>query len=284
MVRSHLYVPANNLDRLVKAIDRGADSLIIDLEDGVSPTNKDLARENLRQFLDECGTTVPIWVRVNSERAWLEQDLEAAVTQKCSGIVLPKTNSLSDLELLDSLMSELEASRGITEAIEVSALIESATGILNVQSISRASRVSRLQLGETDLRADLGVATLTDETSLQFARSMVVFASAAAGIDSPVAAVSTNFSDLDAFRRSTQEYKSYGFFGRACIHPSQIPIVNEVFTPSDEEIAAAQEIIDLLSASGGGVAVDSRGHMIDEAVAKIARRALSGRSSKKYNS
>jgi len=278
-VRSHLYVPANNLDRLVKAIDRGADSLIIDLEDGVAPAEKDLARENLTQFLDECSTSVQIWVRVNSERKWLERDLEAAINQNCSGIVLAKTSSPSDLESLDSMIRELEVSRGIIETIDVSALIESATGILNVRSISKAPRVSRLQLGETDLRADLGITTLLDETSLQFARSMAVFASAAAGIDSPVAAVSTNFSDLEAFRRSTQEYKSWGFFGRACIHPSQVPIVNEVFTPSDEEVAAAQEIIDLLSDSGGGVAVDSRGHMIDEAVAKIARRTLSARRS-----
>jgi citrate lyase subunit beta/citryl-CoA lyase len=131
-----------------------------------------------------------------------------------------------------------------------------------------------LQLGEADLRADLGTSGTAGESTTQFARGMAVFASAAAGINPPVAAVSTNFKDLDAYRKSSQDFKEWGYFGRACIHPAQIEIANEVFTPSPDELAAAQDIIDRLVAAGGGVALDVKGRMIDEAIAKIARRTL----------
>ena len=272
--RSHLYVPANDLERLTKALGRGADALIVDLEDGVSPTDKDLARQNLATFLNDLNSEVEIWVRVNPEKGALESDLAAAVHKNCRGIVLAKATTLAEIQNLDSLLTGIENSRGITKKLEVSALIESAAGVFNAQSIATGPRVTRLQLGEADLRADLGTSGAAGETTTQFARSMAVFASAAAGINPPVAAVSTNFKDLDAYRKSSQDFKEWGYFGRACIHPAQIEIANEVFTPSPDELAAAQDIIDRLVAAGGGVALDVKGRMIDEAIAKIARRTL----------
>ena len=272
--RSHLYVPANDLERLTKALGRGADALIVDLEDGVSPTDKDLARQNLATFLKDFNSEVEIWVRVNPEKGALESDLAAAVHKNCRGIVLAKATTLAEIQNLDSLLTGIENSRGITKKLEVSALIESAAGVFNAQSIATGPRVTRLQLGEADLRADLGTSGTAGESTTQFARSMAVFASAAAGINPPVAAVSTNFKDLDAYRKSSQDFKEWGYFGRACIHPAQIEIANEVFTPSPDELAAAQDIIDRLVAAGGGVALDVKGRMIDEAIAKIARRTL----------
>jgi citrate lyase subunit beta/citryl-CoA lyase len=272
--RSHLYVPANDLERLTKALGRGADALIVDLEDGVSPTDKDLARQNLATFLNDLNSEVEIWVRVNPEKGALESDLAAAVHKNCRGIVLAKATTLAEIQNIDSLLTGIENSRGITKKLEVSALIESAAGVFNAQSIATGPRVTRLQLGEADLRADLGTSGTAGESTTQFARSMVVFASAAAGINPPVAAVSTNFKDLDAYRKSSQDFKEWGYFGRACIHPAQIEIANEVFTPSPDELAAAQDIIDRLVAAGGGVALDVKGRMIDEAIAKIARRTL----------
>lgn len=272
--RSHLYVPANDLERLTKALGRGADALIVDLEDGVSPADKGIARENLTSFLNDLDSPVEIWVRVNPEKGALELDLAAAVHKNCRGIVLAKATTLTELENLDSLITELEQARGVSTVLEVSALIESAAGVFNAQSIAMGPRVTRLQLGEADLRADLGTSGVAGETTTQFARSMAVFASAAAGIDPPVAAVSTNFKDLDAYRKSSQEFKEWGYFGRACIHPAQIEIANEVFTPNADELAAAQDILDRLSTAGGGVALDAKGRMIDEAIAKIARRTL----------
>ncbi len=272
--RSHLYVPANDLERLTKALGRGADALIVDLEDGVSPTDKVLARQNLVSFLNDFNSEVEIWVRVNPEKGALELDLAAAVHKNCRGIVLAKATTLAEIQNLDSLITDLETSRGLTKKLEVSALIESAAGVFNAQAIATGPRVTRLQLGEADLRADLGTSGVAGETTTQFARSMAVFASAAAGINPPVAAVSTNFKDLEAYKKSSQDFKEWGYFGRACIHPAQIEIANEVFTPNADELAAAQDILDRLVAAGGGVALDAKGRMIDEAIAKIARRTL----------
>ena len=154
--RSHLYVPANDLERLTKALGRGADALIVDLEDGVSPTEKSIARENLVSFLNDLNSPVEIWVRVNPEKGALELDLAAAVHANCRGIVLAKATYLAEIQNLDSLITELEKSRSITKPLEVSALIESAAGVFNAQSIATGPRVTRLQLGEADLRADLG--------------------------------------------------------------------------------------------------------------------------------
>ncbi len=273
--RSYLYVPANDLDRLNKAVSRGADALIIDLEDGVSLTDKDLARENLKSFMVGINRDIEVWVRVNPEKGALEADLEAAVNINCKGIVLAKAAILSQIQNLDSLLTELEKRRNILKALEVFPLIESATGVLNAPSIATGPRVKRLQLGEADLCADLGTSGTSGEATTQFARSMVVIASAAAGINPPVAAVSINFKDLDAYRKNSQDFKEWGYFGRACIHPAQVEVANEIFTPSAQELASAQDILDRLSASGGGVTLDSKGQMIDEAIAKNARRTLS---------
>lgn len=272
--RSHLYVPANDLGRLEKALDRGADALIVDLEDGVSLADKDLARKNLALFLSSLNSTVEIWVRVNSDELALRSDLEAAVHTNTHGIVLAKANSLNEVKNLDLLISALEKSLGLTKKIEVSALIESAEGVFNAREIASGPRISRLQIGEFDLTADLGISGDNGETTIQFARSMAVFASAAAGIHPPLAAVSVNFKELEPFRESTQAFKEWGYFGRACIHPNQIEIVNQVFTPNSEDLAEAKDVLDRLEKAGGGVALDSKNRMIDEATAKIARRTL----------
>jgi len=273
--RSHLYVPANDPERLARAIGRGADALIVDLEDGVSISDKDLARSNLKDWLGSLETNVEIWVRVNPEVGMLEKDLDVVASPKVAGIVLAKSASPDDLLNLHEKLSALESERHVGQAIEVSALIESAVGVFNSLAIARSPRVSRLQIGEFDLRADLGISAEAGDTTLQHARSLAVFASAAAGINPPVASVSTNFRDLDAYRLETQLFKNWGYFGRACIHPAQVQIVNEVFTPTQEELINAQDILDRLKAAGGGVALDSHGRMIDEASAKIARRTLS---------
>ena len=272
--RSHLYVPATDLARLEKSVSRGADSLIVDLEDGVSFADKSQARENLSKFLKTLDSPIQIWVRVNSEHKELIQDLEAAVNVNCVGIVLSKVETISDINNLQTLLSKYEEQRGLARPLEISALIESATGIFNAREIASAERVSRLQIGEADLAAELGISGAGSEDSKMFARNMIVYASTSAGINPPVAAVSPDFKNLEDFRKSTLHFKELGYFGRSCIHPDQIAIANEVFTPSVIELANAQDILDRLTAAGGGVALDANGRMIDEAFARSARRIL----------
>jgi citrate lyase subunit beta/citryl-CoA lyase len=192
------------------------------------------------------------------------------------GIILPKSQKVADIDLVTNLLSKYEKSSNISP-LQVIALIETAEGVLNARFIADHPRVVRMILGEIDLRADLSLPQGSNDETIQFARNQILYASAAARIDRPVASVSTNFKDLDRYRTSTHEYANWGYFGRTCIHPDQVPVVNEVFSPSKEEQEWARDVLDRLEKATGGSTIDSRGEMIDEAVAKSARRIL-GRS------
>ena len=147
--------------------------------------------------------------------------------------------------------------------------------MLSAPAIARAPRVVRLAIGEADLRAELGVDPSEDERELAAIRTQIVLASAAAGIEPPIGPVSTDFTDLDAFRRSTEALRRLGFGARATIHPAQVGIVNEAFTPTAAAIAQARRLVDRYESSGGGVLLDDEGRMVDEAVVRAARRTLS---------
>ena len=279
--RSHLYVPGDRADVLAKATSRGADALIIDLEDAVAPSAKATAREVVVAFLREqpaAWTTAPeLWVRVNPGPAALV-DLRAVMAPALTGVCLAKTESRADVEAVAALLDELEKRHDLAPGtIAVAPLLESAAAVLGVQQIAAAPRVSRLQVGEADLSAELGVQLGADERELLWVRSQVVLASAAAGIEPPVGPVSTNFRDLDALRESTLSLRRMGYRSRACIHPAQIAVVNEVFTPDVEELQRARELIeryDTAARAGDGVFTDSTGQMVDVAVIRTARRTI----------
>lgn len=267
--RSALYVPGDAPDKLRKAVDRGADELIVDLEDAVAPANKALARDVVFAWLEGIEKTdVKIWVRIN---AGADRFLDVDAVAECEeleGFVVAKTESADEIVALDAHLTQLGSKAKLVP------LLESANAVLSAREIAAAPRVERLQVGEADLRADVGVTPGDDERELLFSRSFVVFASSAAGIAPPIAPVSTEFRDLEAYRASTEALARMGFVGRACIHPAQAAVANEVFTPSEEKVAWAREVIEALENAGSGVAVDSRGRMLDEAVARQARLVL----------
>jgi citrate lyase subunit beta / citryl-CoA lyase len=279
LARSHLYVPGDREDLLRKAASRGADALILDLEDAVVPAAKNRARELVAAFLrDPPAPDGPaLWVRVNPGTESLA-DLEAVVAPSLAGVCLAKAETASDVRAVAERLAELERQRGIDSgAVAIAALLESAGAVDRIDEIATAPRIRRLQLGEADLVADLGIEPASDERELLWVRSRAVFASAAAGIDPPVAPVSTNFRDVEAFRLSTSALKRLGYRGRACIHPAQIAVVNDVFTPSADEVSRAREIVDGYAAAlaaGDGVFVDAAGRMVDLAVVRAARRVL----------
>lgn len=268
--RSYLYVPGDAPDKLGKALGRGADALIVDLEDAVPPAGKDAARAAVRAWLDAAEPgPVEIWVRVNPGEL-READIRAvAASPRLTGLVLAKVETAGELDVVDALLTEIGADR-----LPVVPLLESAAAVLRAPRIAAAPRVARLQVGEADLRADTGITPGDDERELLWVRSQVVLASAAAGIDPPVAPVSTDFRDLDALRASTLGLARLGYVGRACIHPAQIAVVNEVFTPADDEVAWARDLVTRFEAAGTGVLLDSSGRMVDEAVVRQARRIL----------
>ncbi|WP_017934985.1 HpcH/HpaI aldolase/citrate lyase family protein [Nocardioides sp. Iso805N] len=277
-ILSYLYVPGSAPERFAKAEAAGAGAVILDLEDAVGDADKVAARAHvaahLRSRADQAGPTPQAWVRINSgDRG--RADLEALVGPDLAGVVLPKADSADELGELDARLTRLEADLGLPRGrIAVSPLIESGRGLVEVAAIAAAPRVTFLQLGEVDLAADLGLEPSLDERELLYARSRVVVASSAAGIARPVAPVSTEFRDLGWFTASTQALRRLGFFGRACIHPAQLAAVAEVFAPTAKELGAARDVLHRLDAAGGGAAVDAAGRMIDEAVARQARRIL----------
>lgn len=278
---SWLYVPGDVQTMLEKAPQRGAQALIVDLEDAVSPAAKPDARRAVGTWLSAqpsaTAANVQLWVRLNPMPLAVE-DLAAVVGPAIAGVILAKTASAAELAELDRRLTELEAARGLTQgAIGVVPLVETAAAFLQLVELARAPRVVRLQIGEADLAAELGITPGEDEREWDPMRAQVVLVSAAAGIEPPIGPVSTNFRDPEALRRSTEALARRGYLGRACIHPAQIGVVHDVFTPSPNQVRAARDIVEALEASlaaGSGVAVDSNGRMIDLAVVRQARRVL----------
>ena len=271
-IRSYLYVPGDDSRRIEKTLATGADAVVIDLEDAVAPSRKEEARRNAAEIL-ESEPAKPIFVRVNALGSEVAaRDIDAVARLQLSGLRLPKVESLEGVRLVAETLEELRSQAGIQ------CLIESALGLELAFEIARShERVASISLGEADLAADLGVVA---DAGLLYARSRIVNASRAAGLQGPVQSVYTNVNDLDGLRRSTAEGKNMGFVGRSAIHPSQVPIINEVFTPTEEEVAEAQVLLDRLDSearSGTGAFVLEDGHFVDRAVVESARRTLARR-------
>lgn len=276
--RSYLYVPGNDAAKLAKATTRGADALIVDLEDAVPGAQKERARVEVAEWLAELDPDGPqIWVRVNPG-ALGHTDTAAVVGPRVKGVVAAKVESVDDVTTLRQVVAEAAWDRDLDpEDIGIVPLLESAAAILAARDIAGVESVVRLQVGEADLAAEIGLTPSEDEREWGPIRAQVVLASAAAGISPPVAPVSTNFRDLDAFRASTEALARQGYVGRACIHPAQIDIVHEVFTPSAEELAHARSLLAAFEqavAGGAGVLVGPDGRMVDEAVVRQARRVI----------
>lgn len=279
VVRSHLYVPGDRPELFAKALERGADALILDLEDAVAWPRKQRAREAVAEFVagaaDHDGA-VQLWVRVNAE-SWLD-DLRSVVAPGLAGLCLAKTPGAAYVAEVAALLGELESKRGLEPgAVALSPLLEDAAAVLAAAAIAAAPRVTRLQVGEVDLAADCGIDPGPDGAELAWVRGQVVLASAAARIEAPVGPVTTDFTDLDALRASTDALRRMGYGSRACIHPAQVAVVNEVFTPGAGEVARARAVVDRFERAeraGDGVLLDADGRMIDLAVVRNARRVL----------
>ncbi|MFG2088905.1 MULTISPECIES: HpcH/HpaI aldolase/citrate lyase family protein [unclassified Spirillospora] len=272
--RSYLYVPGNAPDKLGKALARGADALIVDLEDAVPPGGKDAARRAVAGWLRSGLRTggAELWVRVNGGETGEEDVRTLAGIPALTGLVLAKSEDAAHVAAAAGLLAALG---DVTTLLMP--LLETAGAILDVRDIAGAPRVHRLQIGEVDLAADAGLDPGPDEAELAFARGMTVMASAAAGLHPPVGPVSVITSDAEALARSTDRVRRQGFVGRACIHPAQIPVVHEVFTPSAAEVARAEDVLaryKAAAAAGSGVVLDADGRLIDAAVIRTLLTTL----------
>jgi (S)-citramalyl-CoA lyase len=265
--RSWLFTPATKPDRFERAAGAGADALIIDLEDAVAPADKASARQAALDWLAAPGASDGVLraVRINQPGTpWGLEDLLGLVQSaaKPDVVVVPKTESADVLRLVDRLLVEAG------KEIQLVALIESARGIAEAASIAQATpRLGALFFGAADHAADLGAECAWEP--MLHARSSVINAAALAGlatIDSPFFAI----ADDDGLRRETAAVVRLGFTAKAAIHPRQVAAINEALTPTAEQVAEARLILEE-NAKGVGVV---GGRMIDEAVARKARRIL----------
>lgn len=291
MNRSWMFVPADSDKKLGKAQDLGADALILDLEDSVSEGNKSSARERLREYLaaHRDNTASELWVRVNAlDTPHTLADLVAVMPGAPAGIFLPKPSHGNDVKTLHNYLSALEQQNGLAPAsTRIMSLAESALGAINIGTFVGASpRLAAITWGAEDMATDLGATTNVDEGGKHFLVHQLNRASAltvgAAGGFQPVDGVFLDFRDQEGLRRESEWARREGFSGKMAIHPAQVAVINECFTPSEEEIAHARRVVQAFEDSDGAGTVGLDGKMLDIPHLKQARRLLAGAQGK-YN-
>jgi len=280
-LRSFLFGPADNQRILNKVFTAGADAVVLDLEDAVAPAAKAAARETLRRNLEGLSPSglPPIWVRINPVGSGMwRDDLAAVVGPWLAGIRIPKAQDPDAIERVAEFLALREETSGMASgAVALTLTIESAMGVERCGELARCDRVTHLCFGNIDFLADIGARDAEDGLAALYAHSRVVLASRVAGISPPIAPVQTRLGDEEALRATTERFRNLGFFGRSCIHPTQLPIIHDVFTPSAEEVAEAREIIaayDKGLESASGSEVTSTGQFVDIAVVKRAQAVI----------
>jgi citrate lyase subunit beta/citryl-CoA lyase len=281
--RSFLFVPGDSERKLAKGESVGADALILDLEDSVPASRLEIARSMVLDYLasHRARERAPqLWVRINplaTPRAL--PDLAAIVAGAPDGILLPKVASSADVVLLDHYLDALETREGIARgSIRILPVItETAAGMFTTGGYAGCSpRLFGLTWGAEDLSAALGASTNRDESGeLEFtyrmARSLCLLGAVAAGVE-PIDTTSTDIRNMDSVRRESEAARRAGFTGKIAIHPDQVPVINEAFTPSAEEITHATRVVEAFAAGAGTIALD--GKMLDMPHLKQARRVL----------
>jgi len=258
--RSWLFAPGHNERFLVKAFGFGADAVLLDLEDAVPPELKGDARRLVREAVRER----PCWVRVNRPRsADCAKDLEA-LGDLVRGLRIPKVESAADVAWVAERVP----------GVLLDCSIESAAALVALNEIASAPACTLLSLGNVDLANDLGIDGGYQE--LNTARSLIVIAARAAGKPPPSDGVYTKIGDELGLKNEANASRMLGLFGKSAIHPSQIPIINEVFTASPDRIAWAKRVMEAFEASGGAATKLSDGQFVDLPIADRARRVLRG--------
>lgn len=285
-LRSMLFIPGSSEKMVGKGPTIEADAALFDLEDSVAPQMKEAARELVRAGIAETssspGGPSTILVRVNDvESGMLEEDIAAIAVEGLDGIFLPKPESAADVRAADALLSKYERERGLEEGgVGVIAQIESAPGVVHCYDICKAAdRVVGVNLGsaeDADLCRSLGATWTEDGTTLLYTRSKVLVEARAAALPHPTDGVYMRLQDDDGCRADAEFAKKLGYTGKAAIHPRQVPIFNDVYSPSEEEVSYYTEMAEAYregEAQGLG-AVSFQGKMIDIAMVKHADNVL----------
>lgn len=279
MLRSMIFAPGNRPDIVAKAFASGADAVIVDLEDAVPVASKAEARQNLQRVSPG---SIPMFIRVNAaDTEFFWADIAAAGAAGAAGIVLPKADDPRLMHRLDGALTVLEVQSGRKSgSTTLMPLIESSLGVARARKILASSpRINSVLFGsgeQGDLVVDLGCEWTPDGAALLAARSLVLLAARSLGIEQPLDAVFMDFRNLDALRIECELAKRVGYVGKAAIHPAQIPVIHDVFTPSADEVAEQEQLLASFeeAVSHGSASINIDGRMVDYAVARRARSIL----------
>lgn len=284
-MRTYLFVPGDAPRKLEKGLASGADALLLDLEDSVAPDAKPKAREIVRDYLLAQASRKDrprLFVRVNAlDTGLTDADLDVVMAARPDGILFPKSRHGGDVTHLDAKITAREALHNIEEGttrilVLVTESAEALFGLSNYRGSSE--RLDGMTWGAEDLSADLGAETNRNERGdytdpYRLARAQCLIAAVAAGV-APIDSIYPNFRDADGLRREALEGRRDGFTGKMAIHPDQVPVINEIYTPSAESIAQAKRLIDAFAAAGNAGVISLDGQMYDQPHLKRALRLL----------
>jgi citrate lyase subunit beta/citryl-CoA lyase len=283
-VRSLLFVPGDSEKKLAKSLQAGADVLLLDLEDSVGPDRKADARKITSAFIGENGkrASATLYVRVNDfTTSLIDDDLAAIMPARPAGIMLPKASGPKDVTRLSAKLRVHEAENGIEDGTTriIALIAETAAGVLAAPAFGEAcARLAGVTWGAEDLSADIGARTPRDgegryTDTFRLARTLTILAAATvqtAAIDT----VFVNFRDADALRAECAEAERDGFTAKMAIHPAQVPVINEVFTPSAESVAHSRAVVEAFAAAGNPGVIGIDGQMYDRPHLRRAERIL----------
>ncbi len=280
--RSWLFAPGDSEKKMTKAMEGSADVVLIDLEDAVATENKPLARQMVHDFIKaNPAQQARLWVRINPfDGPYTLGDLAAIMPAHPGGIMLPKVYGRADVERLNHCLSALEVASGIAEgSTPVIVLItETAEAMFHTGDYKGAPRVVALTWGAEDLADSIGASSNKNADgsysfTYELARSMTVLGAATAGVTA-IETISAHFRDLEALKARAEKVRRDGFRGMMAIHPAQVDVINAAFTPTDAEIAEAQEVVDIFAANPGVGAIGWKGGMLDRPYLARAERLL----------
>lgn len=276
--RALLYMPGDNWKMITKSITLGVDSICMDMEDGTAVNKKAEARATIAKALQELdfGASEKL-ARINSVGSgWEKDDIEAVLPYKPDGIVIPKVESYEHVEWASKIIEDAELKNGWQiNSIRILIGVETAKGILNLKEIASHPRLDAIIFGGEDFAASIGATRTKDAVELLYARQAVIVACAAFDLQ-PLDIVTIDYKDLDALKIESEFGARLGFSGKQVIHPNQVPVVQEAFTPSDEAVAYARRIVETFEASQkeGKGAYSLDGKMIDMPLLKNAQKVL----------
>jgi len=288
-MRSWLFAPGDSERKMEKAAAGASDIVLFDLEDAVAEPQKPKARAAVGAFLAaqaQSQSQARLWVRINPlQGPHALTDLAAVIRGRPGGVMLPKARGRADVELLDHYLSALEVAFGIDPgSTRVIALVtETAEGMFTTGTYAGSPRLAALTWGAEDLADAVGASENRNADgsygfTYELARSFCLLGAAAAGV-AAIETIHGDFRDEAGLRKRVQQVRRAGYRGMLAIHPSQVDIINEAFTPSAEELAAAQEIVDLFAANPGAGTIGHKGAMLDrphlaraQALLELARR------------